>query len=64
MKTVTCNYCGREMNNDPGFYYHRKDCERRYYAAALEQLEKQGKADTIQYRRIKGLYELACYVGD
>lgn len=42
---VTCPVCGEQMENDPGAYYHRKDCERR---AALARGD-QAAADRAAY---------------
>lgn len=44
-KTVTCRWCKAEMPDDPGAYYHRRDCERRAVQDRLEHAQAMGATD-------------------
>lgn len=35
-KTITCPYCGAQMEDDAGAFYHQADCHRRDATARLE----------------------------
>ena len=52
-----CKICGRPNENNPGDYYHQKDCEAKYWSAQVQKLKEQLKDAERQL-------EMARYVGD
>ena len=62
-KTVQCEFCGKTMPNDPGFYYHHKACEATHVRQLIKEAEERG-APADEMRRLRSRLELANYVGD
>lgn len=61
-KPTTCPWCGRERANNPGDYYHEKDCQRR--DAIRRRDEARAAGDTEAIKQIEAEIEAASYVGD
>lgn len=55
---MKCDYCGTELPDDAGSYYHRKECEARSLEAQLRTETDPEKRKTLEAR-----LEEARYVG-
>jgi len=54
-----CEYCGHQFENNPGDYYHRKQCEANHLSKRLE-----SESDPQIRSQIAKQLEMARYVGD
>ena len=61
-KTVTCKWCGQEMENDPGSYYHMKACEADWCLDQIKDAKSEG--DDEKLASLRRQLERARYVGD
>lgn len=54
-----CDFCGRELEHNPGDFYHRSDCGKRYIREAITR-----ETDPITIKRLKAWLKRVSYVGD
>lgn len=54
-----CDFCGRPCNNDPGDFYHRSDCGKRYIRDCITR-----ETDPVELKRLKKWLDRVSYVGD
>ena len=64
MATGKCEYCGRVRENNPGDYYHEKDCEAKHCTREIGKLKAIIAFDQAKVKRLEKQREMAYYVGD
>jgi len=61
---TSCTFCGKMMPDDPGSYYHKKQCEADFYVRELERVNADIHVLMVEKEHIERQLESARYVGD